>query len=73
MSSKQNVKRVEVPISIDSAEFNVGAKIAKKLGKSPTSYFSASSTESLIVDSEQTFGKDSIIHKQNLLELGVKL
>lgn len=59
-------------IEVPTPDYNVGARIARKWRKSAEWYFGGRSTESLIADSEDAFGKNSEEHKRNLIELGVR-
>lgn len=71
-AAMQKPRKVSVVISVDEREYIVASNIAKNRRKSPEYYLGGGSTQSLIVDSEEEFGKDSEQHQLNLKLLGVK-
>ena len=65
-----NQKTVEVTITVPAQEYEVASLLAKAKRTSPERYFSESATESLVVDAEEHYGKQSPVYKAILRKLG---
>jgi hypothetical protein len=65
-----NQKMVEVTITVPADDYEVASLLAKAKRTSPKHYFSNSATESLVVDAEEHYGKDSPVYKAILRKLG---